>query len=368
MKIAVDCSLLSKPHLGGVSYFLINALYEWIIRNPDITFILFSFSKINPTIDEQLFNRNNVQLIIKPFYFFKSISFFWFVFSLPFLVKKYKPDIYWSPHVLIPPFIARIKKIITVHDMVFIDYRKSMSIANKFVCFLFYNKSIKKADKIWTVSEYTKTKVENYYQNRKCKNIFVGSSINTKFYKKQDIPNTIKNKILEKYHITGKFILFVGTLEPRKNLKFLLSLMPELSQYGLYLVIVGAKGWGNNKIANIVQQDRYPIDHIIFTGYLPSEDILYLYHLAFCLVSTSLNEGFGLPQLEALSCGCSVVTAHNSAMVEVVQGFGTTVKGWEKEDWISAILNVQSLNEFNCPPMYIWSNIIDKLNIYLLER
>jgi glycosyltransferase involved in cell wall biosynthesis len=68
-----------------------------------------------------------------------------------------------------------------------------------------------------------------------------------------------------------------------------------------------------------------------------------LYNIADCFVSTSLNEGFGMPQLEAMMCKCPVVTAHNSAMIEVVAGRGVTVEGWQEQKWLDEICRVVDL-------------------------
>lgn len=149
-----------------------------------------------------------------------------------------------------------------------------------------------------------------------------------------------RKSILIKYGVSEKFLLFVGTVEPRKNLDFMLELMPGLAQAGFSLLVVGAKGWGRNRIVTTLQRDGFPTDRVIMAGYVPSEDLVKLYNMAAVYVSTSLNEGFGLPQLEEMHCGCPVVSPHNSAMIEVVAGAGRTVEGWVIGTWQNAILEV----------------------------
>ena len=104
------------------------------------------------------------------------------------------------------------------------------------------------------------------------------------------------------------FLFFVGSFQPRKNLPFLLSLMPDLYKKGLQLLVVGGKGWKNTSISEIINSPGFPSEAVVFAKFVTNEQLADLYKIAECFVSTSLNEGFGLPQLEALKCGCPVVT------------------------------------------------------------
>jgi glycosyltransferase involved in cell wall biosynthesis len=162
----------------------------------------------------------------------------------------------------------------------------------------------------------------------------------------------------------------VGTLEPRKNLTFLLEIMPEIYKAGYQLLIVGGRGWKNSSCFDIVSSDGYPKEANVFCGYVTNEELSDLYRMAECLVSASLNEGFGLPQLEALKCGCRVVTAHNSAMIEVAEGIqgAYTVEGYDQQTWIDAILKCCKEKKevkgsrLNC---YDWNFVIEGLLEYI---
>jgi glycosyltransferase involved in cell wall biosynthesis len=135
----------------------------------------------------------------------------------------------------------------------------------------------------------------------------------------------------------GRYAAVVGTLEPRKNLRFLLSLMPALAAKGYRLVIVGCSGWGRSDLAEMLQAPGYPSEAVRFCDYVSDADLQGLYATVGLFVSTSLMEGFGLPQLEAMAAGCVVVAAANSAVIEVVGDGGRLVKGWRPEEWIDAI-------------------------------
>ena len=328
------------------------------------------------SVTNKLSHCKNVEIIIVPLKIIPNIGFLWFLFYLPLLINKLKPDFYWACAVIYPWGISsKIKKISTVHDMVIHDYRNTMDLKSKLFLLCFHDHSIKKADILWAVSSYTKKLIEKKFPKRKSKEIFVGSSIDLNFFHPISITTEEKKQFLYKMKINNKFLLFVGTLAPRKNLKFLLKFIPTFfNKNGEYqLVVVGGKGWGRTEISDIIKKKDYPIDKIIFTGYVSNENLVILYNLASCFISTSLNEGFGLPQLEALACGCPVVTANNSAMTEVVNDMGVLVDGWDYQNWYEGIIKgIYSQSKMNnvvqqIHSKYSWQKIIDNLYKRLQE-
>ena len=264
---------------------------------------------------------------------------------VPFLVRKYKIDLYYSPVPCIPYFLPKnVKTLIVVHDVVNIEYSQTTTLRNKIANFILLNRSINVADHLWANSNYTANKVKKYFPKRQQKNIYVGCSIDTSIYRKKIINESEFEKLQDKWHISNQYYLFVGSLEPRKNLEYLLQeIVPEVySIYKIPLIVVGARGWKDSKIFKIIDTPSYPKEAVIFTGYVSNEELSFLYNKALFFISTSLNEGFGMPQLESLCCGCPIITSHNSAMIEVADGIkgAFTVRGFHKEDWIKTIDNV----------------------------
>ena len=349
----------------GVGKFVLNAIRE--MNSSNLFYItIFSNKDIDIDICNELEKLQNVCITIKPLTIFPNIGILWFLFLLPRLINKSGIDIFWATSVVYPlGIVSKVKVLLTVHDMVYHDFRETMSVKNRIFMFAFHDRSINNADMLWAVSNYTKEEIEKRYRKRKSQNIFVGSSINTNLFRKMNIEKGEQTYFLNKLGITRKYILFVGTLEPRKNLKFLLTIIPDfLLEEDYQLVIVGGRGWGNTSISNIINNPNYPKDRIIFTGYITDDDLVFLYNMASCYVSTSLNEGFGLPQLEALSCGCPVVTANNSAMTEVVNNYGLLVNGWNRDVWISNIRRaclIGRVNDLKLLEKYNWKKIVKDL-------
>jgi glycosyltransferase involved in cell wall biosynthesis len=113
----------------------------------------------------------------------------------------------------------------------------------------------------------------------------------------------------------------------------LCKISSKLADQGVSILVVGSSGWGES-FKNLNTADGT----VMFTGYIEVNELVDLYNSADLYVSTSLNEGFGLPILEAIVCGCPIVTPHNSAMIELGSFFGNTIIGWNEQVWIDTIV------------------------------
>ncbi len=148
------------------------------------------------------------------------------------------------------------------------------------------------------------------FDEKKIKVIYLGVSDS---WKEKPV-NINKLKVIKKkYKIKGEYILSVGTLEPRKNIKSVIKAFNELKKSNLKLVLVGKLGWGGD-IKKITEK----IDSgVVVTGFIPDEDLAPLYQGAHCFVYPSLYEGFGLPVLEAMASGTPVITSNVSSLLEI---------------------------------------------------
>lgn len=326
---------------AGISSFLYGSLRAWAEQSPDDKFIVALPRDIDDTLSIHDLPSNISFVKRTNKLFLRLPNLVWLNLMFPYLARSFKADVFYSALPCIPFFLPRkIKKVIVVHDVVNIEHSDTMVWTNKLSNYLFFDRSVRQSDVIWTNSYYTKSKVEAYFPERRCQDIFTGCAINRNIYKKLDLSMSDISECKAKYGISGDYILFVGSLEPRKNLSFLLSLMPQLyKRTGLKLLVVGAKKWKSSSLKDIVEKDGFPRESVIFSSFVPNEDLAKLYNMAKCFVSTSLNEGFGMPQLEALCCGCPIVTAHNSAMIEVANDKtgAYTVEGYEPDTWLKAI-------------------------------
>jgi len=340
MKIAVDSrALMNQP--AGVANYLITAINQISAINPSWILYLLVNRDLHEEVLNRMEKRGNVIIVKNPLKIFSGIGILWYAIKVYFILKQLKPNYFWTPANVLPPMVPKdIRTVVTVQDLVSKQYANTMMLIDRLYYSFFFNKSVNNAEILWTLSNYTRNELEKNYPKRKCQNILVGECIDKKLFHKKSISAEEKREILERLGISEKFILFVGTIEPRKNLKFLISLMPELIKYGFILLVVGVKGWGNSEIDEILNSRDFPRDRIVFSGFLKTEELVKIYNIASLLVLPSINEGFGLPALEAMCCGCPVVAADNSGLREVVQNGGLLISGWSKESWIDGIRRV----------------------------
>jgi glycosyltransferase involved in cell wall biosynthesis len=154
------------------------------------------------------------------------------------------------------------------------------------------------------------------------------------------IPGDLLETTLNKYNVSKKYLLTVGTLEPRKNLLKVIEAFSLLENKDEFqMVIIGNSGWGNLNLSSIIKQ--YNIDsEVIITGYIDKDELNAFYSGAEVFVFPSLYEGFGLPILEAMSCGCPVITSNSSSMPEVANNAAILVDSGDGSEIKNALYSV----------------------------
>jgi len=373
MRILIDGVRLTNRPAGviDITISIINALS----RNfPSYEILVITHNELHVDVASQIENNKNIKIIVEKTVWFQSIGLYWSLFKVNYIIKRIQPDLFIAPNSLLSPFFfpKNIKVAIYIHDLVYLLYPESMNLITRLQMNSLQKFSIKRADYFWTNSSYTKEQLALFFPNEiKDKPIYSGSGINVNF-----LNNTFIHKLnVDKYTFHDKkYLLFVGTQEPRKNILFLLQLFAELRDKEYHLVIVGNKGWGQLKksIDIILNQANYPKNRLHFTGYIELIDLIEIYKQASLFISTSLNEGLGLPQLEAMALGVPVISPDNSAMKEVVTGAGITVKSWNMLDWQTGIDEIATNRDFYIKKgyervlMYNWDKVVIDFNEKIL--
>jgi glycosyltransferase involved in cell wall biosynthesis len=313
MKIGIDISQI--VYGTGVSFYtrnLIKALAK-IDQKNDYLLIgtslrrkkeLAKFSeevqKINPRFKNKLFN------------FPLSLAQIWGnKWRLGFLETLTGPlDVFHSSDWIEPPSKAR--KITTLHDFGFFRYPRSSHPQILAVMKRRLELVKKEVNKIICVSRSTATDAVEFLKVSPKKLEVVYEAPGKEFKK---VSEKRVSQAKNKYGLKGKYLLAVATIEPRKNFPGILEAFTIFlkSNPDFSLVIVGKLGW-DKVIARIMAKT----DRVTLTGYIPTSDLVSLYNGAQCLLFPSLYEGFGLPILEAMACGCPVVTSNTSSMAELV--------------------------------------------------
>jgi len=234
--------------------------------------------------------------------------------SLEFLLKRSKPDVFLSPTHYLPIF-APSYSVISIMDVSYIKFPElfQKSDLNQLTKWTKY--SVKKAKRVFTISGSSKDDIIREYRVSKDKVIVTYPGIKLKSQMSKLKTATQNSKLLkEKYGIEGEYILFVGTLQPRKNIVRLVEAFSKLKN-GIKLIIVGKKGWMYEEI--LAAPKKFGIeDKVKFLDSVTDEELPFFYKYALCFVLPSLYEGFGLPVLEAMKYGCPVVTSNVSSLPE----------------------------------------------------
>lgn len=236
-------------------------------------------------------------------------------FDLSGIVKKYQLDIVHDPAQMGPfLFSTNAMKILTIYDLFPLTHPQTSPSKYTPVIYKYLLPHVlKRTDVIIAGSESTKKDILRYFPSLRGKIIVIYAAAD-KSFRQINNPDRIKKK----YNLNTPFIFALGTLSPRKNLLTLIKAFSKLKIRGFKhkLVIGGQKGW---KYENIFKDasDLVEKNEIIFTGFIPDNDLPYFYNLADLFVFPSLYEGFGIPILEAMACGCPMITSNISSMPEV---------------------------------------------------
>jgi len=237
----------------------------------------------------------------------KTINkFTWNLWTLPSYLRTNPLDIYHTQYIL-PFCISRKIKLVTlIHDISFNFYPSLIKWADLLFLKMLIPWSLKRADQVLAVSEFTKREIVNYYRINPEKIAVVpnsgGEDLGEEIY-----PEELQN-IQKKYHLPEKFILYLGTFQPRKNLPVLLKVLVKLKNSGWKLVLAGKrKAYHQDpKIETSIKE--FSLEKaVIFAGFIPEEEKTTLFKLAKVFCSAALYEGFNIPLLEALRLGTPVV-------------------------------------------------------------
>ena len=309
MRVGIIGDALDRQY-AGIHYFTKNLIRYLLIHDPDNEYFLFREKKGTEGFDcveIVVPSRRNIPA-------YQSARLFWMI---PKEAQKRGINVMIEPAHFGPFNLPQtIKRVTVIHDLTPILFRKWHTFNGWFLQKLFLPQIIRNADLIITNSEYTKTDIVKHIGKEASRIVPVHLGISELF------KPTIDKEVLAKYGIVKEYILYQGTLEPRKNLINLISAyelyrdrFPNSSEQ---LILSGKKGWKIKEVISKKYSSRYR-DDIILLGYIDRNDMPIIYSSATVFAYPSYYEGFGLPVLEAMACGTPIVTSNSSSLPEVAQ-------------------------------------------------
>jgi glycosyltransferase involved in cell wall biosynthesis len=242
------------------------------------------------------------------------VRIFWEQFIQPAALRASHADLLHALAFAGPKRIS-IPWIVTIYDLSFMKFPESFNAATRIYLAYAVRDSLRRADRVIAISESTKRDLVAHFGVKPNKVRVVYCGVDPAF-----APSRDSMDIRTKYSLPDKFILFLGTIEPRKNIVRLIRAYARAKREAKLmhrLVLVGARGRKYAEMDRAAQEERVEND-VMFIGYAPQEEIAAWYRAADLFVYPSLYEGFGLPPLEAMAYGTPVVTSNASSLPEVV--------------------------------------------------
>lgn len=264
--------------------------------------------------------------------------FWWDQLVFPSRAKKARVDLLHQP-CFSAPILFTGKVIVTCHDLISVFFPENLPLASR----LFYSRwmpfSYRKAMMVIADSEHTKKDIISLLRIPERRIKVVHLAVSKEF---KPIKSSSKHRgILKKYRTGPRYFLHVGTIEPRKNLEFLVRAFALAYRDGLEenLVITGKKGWYYDGLFELVKNLNLT-QKVVFTGYVEEKDLPALYSGATAFLFPSLYEGFGLPPLEAMACGTPVISSSTSSLPEVVGSAGILLPPRNEKLWAENMVKI----------------------------
>lgn len=312
MKIAVNTRFLIKDKLEGLGWFTFEILEKIVRSHPEHEFV-FLFDR---TFDESfLFSKNVKGVKISPPARHPFLWYWWFEKSLPAFFKKNKIDAFISPDSFMS-LKANVPTLLIVHDLAFEHYPEDVDKLVKRYYKRFMPRYCDKANRIVTVSEYTKQDVVKQYGISEGKIDVAHNGVRQKF---SPIDVALKKDVQNKWSEGCPYLVYVGSIHPRKNIKRLFQafeVFKEATGSNWKLVIVGRKAWQSKDIFEAYEGMKHK-NEVCFTGRLSDHDLNNVVAGAEALTYVPYFEGFGLPIVEAQQCDVPVITSNVTSMPEV---------------------------------------------------
>lgn len=267
--------------------------------------------------------------------------------AIPRIVRRRSIDVLHMTYNA-PPRRLDSALVVSVHDLAYKLYAQYYPLRVRLLLSLLVPLSVRRADIVICLSEHSKRDIIREYSVEGKKIVVTPGAASPEFCYLERTSACLLGEIKERYGVKGPFFLAVGNLEPRKNLIRLVRAFHSLRQgkgIAHRLVIAGQAHWKASSIGRMVEQLGLN-DEVIFTGYVPIADLVLLYNAASAFVYPSLYEGFGLPILEAMSCGTPVIASNVASLPEVAGDAALLVDPLSEQslaDAMSCLLTDKSL-------------------------
>jgi len=312
MRIAVNTRFLLKNQLEGVGWYTHELLQRIVRAHPEDEFLFLFDRPYDPAF---LYGPNVQPVVVFPPARHPVLWYAWFEWAVPQVLKRYQPEAFFSPDSFLS-LRAQTPTLLTVHDLIPLQDPQSLPFGPRRYYQHFLPRYVRKATRIAVVSAYVQQVVTDLLGVPTSRISVVYNGYRETF---RPLAPEEQAAVRLRYAEGRPYFLHAGAIHPRKNLPRLIKAFDRFKTHAgapALLLIAGRLAWDSEPARRAVQAARHR-DDIRFLGYLPEAELARLYGAAWGVVNVSLNEGFGLPIVEAFACDTPVLCSNRTALAEV---------------------------------------------------
>lgn len=338
MRIGVNALFLIPGKVGGSEVYLRKLLRHLAVIDKKNEYILFTNKENYGTFKIDQANFREILCPIRAS--FRPVRVLWEQLFLPFQVKKYRIDVLHSPGYT-APLMVPCCSVLTIHDMNCFYYPEDFPKLSALFLKMIIPLGAKRSDRIITISRNSKKDIVGMLkipENKVCVIYEAGEGHSSRMFDE----NVARERLRGKYGIDREFILTVSASHPHKNLHRLLqaySILNKRYRVKHLLILTGIKGRAEHSLKDLTKELSLK-ENVIFTGWVPVEDLSILYSNADLFVFPSLFEGFGIPVLEAMVHGTPVVSSNIASLPEIAGKAALLVDPYSVDEIAEAIHRV----------------------------
>jgi len=312
MRIAVNTRLLLKGKLEGIGWFTYQTLVRIVRNHPEHQFFFFFDRPFDPAF---VFADNVTPVVAPPQARHPILFYIWFEWSVPFLLRKYKIDLFLSTDSFMS-LSTKVPTCLVMHDLAFEHYPEHFVLAQRLYWKHFSPLYAKKATRLATVSTFSKEDIVKHYGINPDNIDVIYNGAHDEY---RPLTDAERDDVKKKYADGCEYFVFAGALHPRKNIVNLVKAFIAFKKRqptNMKLVIVGRLAWKYEEVEQLRLEMPFKED-VKWVGYMNVDELSLVIGGAYALVYASLFEGFGIPILEALQCDVPAIVSHTSSMPEV---------------------------------------------------
>lgn len=333
MKIGINFHA-SDRYISGVEYYSLGLIRNLVRIDNRNQYVVFTNQP--GLLADNVPTAENLTIRSLRFLKTRPQRILWEHLALPAIAARHRLDLLHCPHYICPLRPSTVPYVVTIHDTITIDHPSWTTTSNAFYYTLSMRRAVRNAARIIAVSQSTASNLKHNFSVHSPKVKVIHPGIDEIFNTRED--PAARARARARYKLPEKYVLFVGNIEPKKNLPALISAYRLLRERQLphKLVLTGKRSWKSKTVWNSIRRHIAAGD-IVLTGYVERPLLPFVYQMADVFIFVSHYEGFGLPPLEAMACGAPVAASTAGALAETLTNAACIVEPADPQNIANAV-------------------------------